>query len=328
MLLALGCALPGWADSGCANCHREQTIHFARTPMARALLQPEKMGPLTFRDGPYQYAISAETGALTYTVTDGQATLSVPLLWAFGAGIVGQTWVYEYQKQLYESRVSYYSSIKGLDLTIGAAGSKPASLEMAAGRRMHAQDIAECFGCRSTGGSAGTRFDPQQMKPGVQCEGCHVDARRHEVSMLDRSAPVIPRSLRRLTAEEMNDFCGKCHRTWDQISINGPRGIANVRFQPYRLTNSKCYDAEDRRIGCTSCHDPHVPLETRAEAYDARCTACHSRSSNSRARLRLCKTGTSGCSACHMPKYEIPGSHMTFSDHHIRIVRNKQDYPN
>jgi hypothetical protein len=29
-----------------------------------------------------------------------------------------------------------------------------------------------------------------------------------------------------------------------------------------------------------------------------------------------------------MPKYEIPGSHMVFSDHQIRIVRNKEDYPN
>ena len=33
-------------------------------------------------------------------------------------------------------------------------------------------------------------------------------------------------------------------------------GVANVRFQPYRLISSKCYDAEDSRIRCTACHDP------------------------------------------------------------------------
>ena len=74
----------------------------------------------------------------------------------------------------------------------------------------------------------------------------------------------------------MSDFCGQCHRTWAQIAINGPRGILNVRFQPYRLANSKCYDAADRRIRCTACHDPHRDVETSAAAYDAKCARCHS----------------------------------------------------
>jgi hypothetical protein len=28
-----------------------------------------------------------------------------------------------------------------------------------------------------------------------------------------------------------------------------------------------------------------------------------------------------------MPKYEIPGSHMVFSDHRIRVVRPNETYP-
>ncbi len=69
--------------------------------------------------------------------------------------------------------------------------------------------------------------------------------------------------LAALSAEDMSELCGRCHRTWSQIALNGPRGVNNVRFQPYRLANSKCYDAADRRIRCTACHDPHAPVETK-----------------------------------------------------------------
>jgi len=51
-------------------------------------------------------------------------------------------------------------------------------------------------------------------------------------------------------------------------------GINNVRFQPYRIFNSKCY-SDDRRISCISCHNPHEPLKQDAAFYDAKCLACH-----------------------------------------------------
>jgi hypothetical protein len=272
--------------------------------------------PLTFTDGAYRYSIHRNE----YRVTDGAQALSAPIRWSFGAGVAGQTYVFEHEGALYESRVSYYPRIKGLDLTLGAAGMKPTSLLMAAGRRMHDQDVAECFGCHST--SRG-RFTLQNMTPGVQCASCHADVAKHELSVAS-----LPRSLRRLSTEEVSELCGRCHRTWEQISINGPKGVANVRFQPYRLTNSKCYDAEDRRISCVACHDPHATLDTSAGSYDRKCVACHSAGSGSAASARICTTGTARCTDCHMPKYEIPGSHMIFSDHQIRIVRNKEDYPN
>ena len=47
------------------------------------------------------------------------------------------------------------------------------------------------------------------------------------------------------------------------------RGPLNVRFQPYRITNSKCFDADDRRIACTACHDPHSELLKTPAAYDS-----------------------------------------------------------
>ena len=255
------------AEAPCGNCHRRQTSEFAKTPMAQALLKPIETTilakTLTFQDGPWTYRISRENDRSTYTVSDGKNTITGRLLWAFGFGAAGQTYVYEYDGALHESRVSYYTRLQGLDLTMGAIGSKPASLATAAGRKMQNQDVAECFGCHSTGSSPRAKFTMDSMVPGVQCGACHEGVNKHELSMASNTTQSLPPKLARLNTEEVSESCGRCHRTWEQISVNGPRGVANVRFQPYRLTNSKCYDAEDRRISCVACHDPHRPLETQ-----------------------------------------------------------------
>ena len=328
-LIARPCA----AESNCARCHTKQTARYAHTAMTRALLPPvtkaEFLGEgMTFRNGKWTYRILRENNMPLYHVTDGTRTLTVPVKWSFGSGKAGQTYVFEHDGSLYESRISYYTRINGLDLTLGAVGSHPESLVMAAGRRMTTQDISECFGCHSTGSSPTASFAMKTMHPGVQCGACHENVDKHETAMNSKGVPVIPKRLGKLTTEETSELCGRCHRTWDQITINGPRGVSNVRFQPYRLTNSKCYDAEDRRISCVACHDPHSPLETRASNYDAQCKTCHAPGSKSQAASHICKIGSEQCATCHMPKYEIPGSHMVFNDHQIRIVRAKEPYPN
>ena len=62
----------------------------------------------------------------------------------------------------------------------------------------------------------------------------------------DKAHPVTMKKLSELSTEELSDFCGQCHRTWAQIAADGPHDINNVRFQPYRLANSKCYDPSDK----------------------------------------------------------------------------------
>jgi len=65
-------------------------------------------------------------------------------------------------------------------------------------------------------------------------------------------------------------------------------------------------------------------VERRSAAYDNKCVACHITGS----RAHACPTGKQDCAGCHMPKYEIPGSHHLFSDHQIRIVKTNEMYPN
>jgi hypothetical protein len=153
------------------------------------------------------------------------------------------------------------------------------------------------------------------MVGGVQCERCHGSPESH----LSKLTPM--RKLGALSAEEMSEFCGQCHRTWSQIASAGPRGIQNVRFQPYRLAISRCYDLADARIRCTACHDPHRDLDISAGAYDGKCTACHS------GAQRACKVAAKDCVTCHMPRLDLPGAHRAFTDHRIRIVKPGEAYP-
>jgi hypothetical protein len=310
----LGCAAlaAAGAPTECAPCHREAR-GFGEAAMARAMVPAAqstilKANPkLAAKLGGYSYEIADAT----LTVTDGKETMRVPLDWAFGDGKVGQTYLYRRNGVWYESRVSYFPGIAGLDITIGQQNLIPHDLLTASGRLVASAEASRCFDCHATAART------PRMTAGVQCERCHGGVDQHL-----RSGAAM-KKLSALTTEELSDSCGECHRTWSQIAANGPRGIENIRFQPYRLAGSKCYDAADNRIKCTACHDPHGRLEAAADAYDAECRACHSKAANG----KLCRTAARGCVGCHMPKIELPGAHRKFTDHRIRVVREGDAYP-
>jgi Cytochrome c554 and c-prime len=332
--LPLVAASDGYAGSAaCAPCHQVEFTSEQRTPMSRALQLGEdadilrKHASLKFREGIYFTSITREGNRSFYTVTDGTQTIRVPLDWAFGVAVVGQTYVLTYNGDWYESRLSYYGALDNLDVTMGHAKAVPRSLEEALGRKIHPAERSECFACHATGGVEGREVHFQALTPGVQCENCHGPAAAHVASMKSTKPPlVVPAKLSQLTTEEMSDFCGRCHRTWAKIATDGPHDIRNLRFQPYRLVISKCYDAGDARIRCAACHEPHRDVETKASAYDNKCRACHNAHSQPRA-AKVCVMVTRNCVTCHMPKIDFPGAHHTFTDHDIRIAHSGEKYP-
>jgi hypothetical protein len=307
----------------CATCHRPEATSQVNTSMAHALESVAdcrilRAHPkLAFRDGKYSYAIRREGERSIYSATDGSETITEPVKWVFGNGAAGQTYVYEHEGSYYESRVSFYNSVGGLDLTMGAATAAPADLEQAAGRKMDLNNVRECLNCHATGAARGNTLTLDTLAPGVQCERCHGETARHLATFTGM------RKLSEMTTEETSNFCGGCHRTWEDITTKGPHGIVSVRFQPYRLTNSKCYDAGDKRIACTACHDPHEEVVHEAAFYDAKCIACHS----VQGRSSTCPTASRNCVTCHMPKTELPGAHFAFTDHLIRVVKAGERYP-
>lgn len=312
----------------CASCHRDQAHTQPATDMGNALMPPDsnhvlaEHPKLAIQRGIYSYTVETRGGQSTYTVTDGKETMSAPIRWAFGTR--SQTWVFEYQGRFYESLVSYFAPINGLDVTIGDASIHPQSLLEAFGRELSDFETKSCFGCHATRAVAHDQLHLDALIPGVQCERCHVGAEQHAQAISQGKMDSMPPKLKRMSPEETSNFCGQCHRTWERVVRDHLFGEINVRFQPYRLANSKCYDGGDRRMSCTTCHDPHRDIVRVASSYDSKCLACHTAPGGA----KVCHVATSNCSNCHMPKVELPGGHMIFTDHQIRVVRAGEPYPN
>ena len=331
-------------NQACAQCHIETETQGA-TPMGKALEQIAECKiltahpKLTFKSGPYVYTIVRQETQSIYTVTDGRETLSAPILYAFGQGNAGQTYVMERGGKYYESRVSFYNEIGGLDYTLGSPRAAAKSLEEAFGRAMDSLDTKDCFSCHATAAVGEGKLQLDKLTPGVTCEGCHGAGEKHVALMKTKpksgakgrqgeTAIVNPGHF---DTEGQAQFCGACHRTWAQVQLMKAQGVVNVRFQPYRIFGSKCYDFDDKRISCTACHNPHEALKQEPKYYDLKCMACHQKATAT-ATLKvapLCNAGKiTNCVSCHMPQYEIPGSHHKFTDHQIRIVRAGEPYPN
>jgi Zn finger protein HypA/HybF involved in hydrogenase expression len=340
--LAAAPANPAPAGVTCATCHEKEGRTQPQTAMARAMLPPDavpvlqKRPRLTFTQGVYTWQLERRGGDVTYTVTDGTNSLALPVRWIFGAA--AQTYVLEYDNRFYESRVSYYPAIDGLDFTVGDQKAHLETVTEAMGRETSAHEIQTCFECHSTGAVVGDRLEPVSSTPGVQCEHCHRGADRHLRGIVRGELDSVPPRLGRMAAEDTSNFCGQCHRSWGEVVRGRLFSQANVRFQPYRLTQSKCYDGSDPRISCLACHDPHRNLVTDDALYDAKCLACHARSAVAVARsephgasgkpmARPCPVASSGCTGCHMPKTMMPHAHRAWTDHFIRVVRAGAPYP-
>jgi Cytochrome c554 and c-prime len=317
--------------SACANCHEEARSQPA-TSMAHALEIPAECRVLSTHSlmaaqvGKYTYRIERRGNTSVYSVSDGVRTLAMPIAWALGASSgLGQTYVLEQGGKLYESRVSYFAAVDGLDLTLGAENSPPTYLREAAGRRMDLSAELDCFGCHATNAIADGRMTFDRMSPGVRCARCHGSPRKH-LAAVNQGHPerAKMKDLSRLSSEQISNFCGQCHRTWDQVVLAGKLDINDIRFQPYRLTGSKCYDSDDARISCVACHEPHDEVDKKSADYDTKCEACHG---GGKRGAKVCHVSSHDCATCHMPRYELPESHHKFCDHRIRIVKANEPFP-
>jgi len=329
-------------DQVCAQCHKSKVTSLAQSAMGMAMEPIADSKVLTenpemrFRVGPFSYQIKRNDKQSMYIVTDGAETISLPILYAVGQGRMGQTYVVKHDGAMYETLVSYFKEVGGLDFTIGAARAVPASLNKAIGRRLSDNETLNCFSCHSTGGIEGNTIRVEQITPGVHCEACHGPGGQHvaAVSSGKPGAKLIFNPARMSGDELSQEFCAACHRGSDEFSLLQSMEINNVRFQPYRIFHSKCY-SDDRRISCTACHNPHEPLKHDSAYYDSKCVACHAQPARQAAAAAaegpaasVCRVGSKNCVSCHMPKLGPAAAHFKFTDHYIRIVRPKEAYPN
>jgi hypothetical protein len=329
-------------SDACYDCHEIKSEAQQRTAMSQAassaanskLLRDHR--DLEFQTGPYHYRIETRTGKSVMTVSKSTASLAVDLLWAFGSGHMGQTYIYQSEGKFYEAHLSFYVGPQVLDITPGQSHEIPASLEEAEGRPMPAAETRRCFGCHTTASTTSNQFAPNQSFPGVTCEACHGPGAKHVAAArahTDKRGSGLILNPAGFGRVDYVDFCGACHRTWQDV-VSGhltSAGVFNVRFAPYRLENSRCWTEGDGRLTCVACHDPHEPLVHNPASYDATCLECHvATAAEKRTAYRSgapCPVAAKNCVTCHMPKVEPPNLHSTFTDHWIRIAKAGAAYP-
>ena len=339
----------------CARCHASMVTSQELTPMAQTAMPAavadilHSHPDLSFRSNQYEYRIqtSAINGTVQnkYSVTDGHQSLSFPLLWAFGTGRVGQSYLFKKDDgRFYEARTTYFQHLNALGFTPARELSSPSSIEEAMYRLIPQAEVLQCFSCHSTAADLGGTFDESHLVPGVKCEACHGPGLNHIKAMeakkaggkeIDKTTIFDPADL---SPTDSVEFCGACHGSWWDVKLAKVKGVSTTRSAPFRLVTSKCWDkGDDPRLTCVACHNPHEQLETRPAAYDSACLRCHasrnnsqhpaSRQSTTNALRPACPVASQNCTSCHMQKVYVPEMHDTFTDHRIRIAKAGEAFP-
>lgn len=327
-------------SKSCALCHDAIYTAQKSTAMRNAgsvaaeseILRKHQL--LKFHEGAYTLQIERQGKKAIYSVSNGHKSISVALLWAFGLGRAGQTYIYERNGTYYESRVSYFNRLQALDVTIGHPREPRDSMVSELGRPMAQDEVTKCFSCHTSEDMIAGSLVMADVHPGVTCENCHGPGSNH-LDVVEKGERVGNGGWgifnpARLAPADIDNFCGRCHRSTQDVLALNILDVRNVRFQPYRLENSRCYDPTDRRIDCLACHDPMKPLVTSPVWYDKKCLACHADRNTVRSSRQFapaCPVATSRCVTCHMPKTELPGAHFAFTDHYIRVVHPGKPYP-
>ncbi len=296
--------------------------------MARSLLLPTEASPdhrqLTFQRGPYSYTLR-RAGQATLTVEDGKGKIVEPIFAIVGSGNIFQSYLTRHDGAPYRVAVDYFGT-RG-ELGLDEEADPPVSLESALGRRHSEKYVRSCFGCHSPASVAGEQIDLVHRPVGNTCEVCHGPGAKHvsaerAAERAGKRAEATIFNPGSLSPQERSDFCGQCHTTASAMKAQKPQGVQSVISPGYRLEGSRCWNAADRRIGCTACHNPHAPLVRDTAAYDGKCLACHAQSVG-----KLCPKGKRDCAGCHMPKISVPGTPIVYADHRIRTAAFGSTYP-
>jgi hypothetical protein len=226
--------------------------------------------------------------------------------WAFGAGAQAITFVSRADSDHYlEHGESWYTKLGRYARTPGhreAGGVRYRTFDPSAA-------VLRCFACHSTGPvslAEDGSIVPAEL--GVRCEDCHGAAAAH-VRDPQRVRPMQPA---RLSATEINEKCGACHRMplGPDATVN-LRNPWNARHQPLMLAASACFQRSGGRLSCLTCHGGHAAVE-RGAAYNGKCLRCHG------AVRHTDPVAEKACVECHMAAV-TPGPGLAFANHRIGI---------
>jgi hypothetical protein len=236
-----------------------------------------------------------------------------------------------------ELRISYFGQTQTWGATKGIEfGPRDAGDHIGIG--LSRKSLHHCLHCHTTWfrsvdkGRTG-RLGPEAQDRGIGCERCHGPGLNHDKAVESGFAELAIALSSETPALERLKSCTECHASDGTVKPSDPEF---TRAQGTTFLFSRCFTGSKDRFGCTTCHDPHQPIETSTPHYEAKCLSCHNTSAPRRKQAntssdptesvhptaRRCPVNSaSDCVSCHMPKVEDSSRRSRFTDHHIRIHR-------
>ena len=329
---------------------------------ARALAKPRNI-----TKGNQTYSIYARDGKIIQEASERDAeghtifSETHDIAYSVGAGDLGISYLVTKGDSLFVAPISYYTRIEGWDLTPGYADGT------FHGFTRRVPDL--CVDCHTgwpqpVPGSQTRFLQPPFRFLTIGCERCHGPGEIHvaERTQDAMSGAYQPESNdfsivnpRKLSPEVRDDVCAQCHYSGDarvlqpgksdldfrpgtalgdvvaifsvSPAIKGSHFMALGQFEQMKM--SRCWAASNGRLGCVSCHDPHVQLrgDEAAHFFRGRCLTCHTTSTCTDSTVRRQATSPpDNCIACHMPKLTTENvGHTSLTDH--RILRSPSEVP-
>ena len=356
-------------DEVCRDCHEPQYTDFKKTGMGKSLSLPGPSNWPEFRKRVtlfrkklgLTYSVSVSGGKMYHTESkigaDGKLEYSETHQVAFtvGSGDVGRSYLVAKGDALFVSPISYYTGIRGWDLSPGYEAGRFRSFTRPAGNL--------CVSCHSgifrpIAGTRNRYQDPPFRALAVGCERCHGPGELHVRERLE-NAPLrgpIDFSIvnpTRLPQHLRDDVCIQCHfggdarvlrpgKTYLDFRPGTPLGnvvaiftapvalnsdVVKALSHPEQMEMSRCSVESNGRLGCITCHDPHVQLRGAASSsyFRRKCLTCHTVQSCSLSSTRRQATSPpDNCIRCHMPKKSVVNiGHTALTDHRILRIASQ-----
>ncbi|MFZ0758672.1 MAG: hypothetical protein WAM69_01875 [Candidatus Sulfotelmatobacter sp.] len=351
----------------CSKCHLSIYESFSRTDMGRSMseITPSLLEKMAVPESIFDpklnrhFEIFARDHNLYQseyeTTADGKDAFreTRKLEWIIGSGANGSGAIVKQDDYLFEAPLSLYARTHRWALSPGYEFGDYG---------FNRPILPGCIVCHSGQPRPILDGDGRFQKPpfaelAIGCENCHGPGLSHvaAANMGDPTGSIAnPAKLSPWLADNICMSChqagdarvlqpGKTYRDFrpgaeldDTLSIfmvpftrqSAPKDDLLQHYLSMRL--SKCYRKSGGRLGCLSCHDPHVqPSRQEAPAYfRQKCLACHTEKSCALPlSLRQHETPPDDCAGCHMPKRDVTViSHSVLTNHRI-VAEVEEPFP-